>query len=191
MKLTFLSSPMAKSTLIDLTRDCREMRWAVAWATPNALTREALKHQEKIKQLVIGTHFYQTDPALLKQFVGIKSAVVKPPTGALFHPKVYLFSDGSWMSAVVGSHNLTKGAWEGKNIEASVLMHGQKDHELFEELKNFVDKEWKGAERIDDDFLYSYELQYKANRERRISLKTFHRIKKPPDGTLDWPDFVG
>ncbi|WP_230971723.1 phospholipase D family protein [Nitrogeniibacter aestuarii] len=183
MQVTLLSNGDAEKTLITLTRSCTSLSVAVAWATPNPVSREMLNHQAKIKQLIIGTHFYQTDPKLLKDFVGVKSAAVMPPKGALFHPKVYLFVHGETMSAVVGSHNMTKSAMGGDNVEASVLLQGPKDHPALVQLKNFVTGAWNEAETLDDNFLFSYEPQYRANQKSRESLKSFHRLKRPRRGS--------
>ena len=68
----------------------------------------------------------------------INGAKCLPPDGRLFHPKVYLFETGSGMSAVVGSHNLTGGAFGGKNIEVSVLIEGGADEKVFADLQSFV-----------------------------------------------------
>jgi len=155
------------------------MYWAVAWATKNPVAREAAKHQSKLKHLVIGTHFYQTDPDVLEQFSNLSAAAVRPPTGALFHPKIYLFENGESTSAVVGSHNLTGAAFGGRNVEASVLLCGDKTEVLFKQLKTFIVNEWNEAESIDEDFLYSYRQQYIAKQAGREALKEFHRLKKP------------
>lgn len=179
MEVTFISGRDAERVLIDLTRSCTKFSWAVAWATPNALTREALKHRKKMKQLVIGTHFYQTDPKLLMDFTDVKSARVKPPTGALFHPKVYLFTNGASMSALVGSHNMTKSALGGRNTEASVLMQGPVSHPALAELTEFVSAAWQEAKPIDGVFLRSYLAQYEVNREAREALEEFHELKEP------------
>lgn len=72
----------------------------------------------------------------------MKSAAVMPRKDALFHPKVYLYSNGETMSAVVGSHNMTKSAMGGGNVEASVLLQGPKDHPALVQLKDFVTKIW-------------------------------------------------
>jgi len=196
MQVTLLSNGDAEKTLVKLIRSCTSLSVAVAWATPNPVAREVLNHQAKIKQLIIGTHFYQTDPKLLKEFVGVESAAVMPPKGALFHPKVYLVTNGDTMSAVVGSHNMTKSAMGGGNVEASVLLQGPKDDPVFVKLEGFVTDAWNKAEILDDDFLFSYEPQYRANQKARDSLESYHHLKRPRRGSakatpleLSWAAF--
>src|SRR6185369_13333939 len=83
LEIRLLSKKDANATLVSLTRHATRMYWAVAWATKNPVAREAAKHQSKLKHLVIGTHFYQTDPDVLEQFSNLSAAAVRPPTGAL------------------------------------------------------------------------------------------------------------
>ncbi len=46
-----------------LVRKCKSLRWAVAWASCGfPLFNTLTKHQEKIEQLSVGIHFYQTHP---------------------------------------------------------------------------------------------------------------------------------
>jgi hypothetical protein len=111
-----------------------------------------------------------------------------PPDGRLFHPKVYLFALPTGFAAVVGSHNLTGGAFGGKNIEVSVLLEGPADAELFLDLASFVKSSWGLAEPIDeDDFLFPYEVQYRINKGKRSALDRFHRLQKPRDGAKTSP----
>lgn len=50
-----------------------------------------------------------------------EARVVAPDKPRLFHPKVYLFRNGSRSAAIVGSHNLTSSAFKS-NVEASVFI---------------------------------------------------------------------
>ncbi|MHB8472328.1 MAG: phospholipase D family protein [Gammaproteobacteria bacterium] len=198
MKLTFLTDAQAMQALVRLTKECDKLEFAVAWATENDLADTVLKYSKKITRLVIGTHLYQTDPKVLRRFMNVKMARVLPPNGRLFHPKVYLFLKGPSMSAVVGSHNLTRGAFGGANIEASVLIEGSASDGIFVELRRFVAKGCSKAEAIDENtFLFAYEKQYETNRAKREALTKFHRLKKPLNTSskpspldLTWNDFV-
>lgn len=99
------------------------MQWAVAWATENAVFEAAMKQSERFEHFVVGTHMFQTQPEVLERAAALSAAAVVPPTGDLFHPKVYLFRNGQRIRCVVGSPNLTKAAMR-RNVEASVLLDG-------------------------------------------------------------------
>jgi hypothetical protein len=52
-----------------------------------------------------------------------------------FHPKVFLFSDNENALLLVGSNNMTGGGLE-TNVEATVGVHGNLDHETIREARN-------------------------------------------------------
>lgn len=197
MEVSLLTEGQATRTVARLVRDCIRFNVAVAWAGTNAVVDAMLAAHSKLGMVVIGTHMYQTDPAVLRAFAPYKGARCLPPDGRLFHPKVYLFETPTGMSAVVGSHNLTGGAFGGKNIEVSVLVEGQASDEVLSGLVSFVQASWGSAEAIDEDnFLFPYETQYRLNKDRRSALDKFHRLKKPHAGAktsplaLSWAKFV-
>jgi HKD family nuclease len=198
MNLTFLSDEHALTQLKRLFKECESYQCAVAWATENELAKALLTNSKKAVRVVVGTHMYQTDPTILRKLMSVTGAKVMPPTGRLFHPKLYLFKLKNSFCAVIGSHNLTAGAFHGRNIEASVLVKGVSGDPIFNQFHDFIDTSWKAAEAIDEDkFLYAYERQFEANKKNRAALDVFHRIKKPlPNFTkpgvhdMDWDTFI-
>lgn len=196
METVFLSRAKAQSSLIDLTRICTSMEWAVAWATPNALVDEAFKHRAKFTRFVIGTHLYQTQPEVLTRFAPVPSVRVVPPTGALFHPKVYVFVIGDLVTAIVGSHNLTDSAMN-RNVEASMLFQGTSSDPALVDLRKFVAQAWSDGQVPDPDFLYRYASQYKVKAKAREALTEFVEFPLPRKaGTkrapheMSWADYV-
>ena len=197
MNVRLLTGGNATQTLVRLVRACRRLDVAVAWAGRNRVVDAMLEHHKKLGRVVIGTHMYQTDPKVLRDFMPFTVARCMPPDGHLFHPKVYLFELDDAVIAVVGSHNLTKGAFEGRNIEVSVLIEGSSDNDALRDIAEFVRASWNAAKRIDENnFLYSYERQYQANRAKRELLNKFHRLKRsrgtaqPSPLDLAWSEFV-
>lgn len=198
MKVSLLTNKQATNAVLRLLPKCKRFDVAVAWAGENPVVDAMLASHKKLRHVVIGTHMYQTDPKVLRSFMPIKGSRCLPPSGRLFHPKVYLFETSKGLSAIVGSHNLTGGAFAGRNIEVSVLIEGSADDTVLEGLVSFVQTSWDSAEAIDEDtFLFSYERQYELNREKRKALGQFHRIKKPRTGgskpspfVLSWDAFV-
>lgn len=95
---------------------------ATAWASADTdVFRALVRHKNRIVKTVIGTHFYQTHPDVLDQFVGSKKVKFILQPDGVFHPKVYLFWSSEAWEVVIGSPNLTVGALT-KNSELSILI---------------------------------------------------------------------
>jgi len=196
MEAKFLASEQTQSALIELVQSCESMQWAVAWATENAVVDAAMEHSAKFTHLVIGTHLFQTQPSVLERAASLAAAAVVPPTGDLFHPKVYLFHNGSRIRAVVGSPNLTHGAMN-RNVEASVLLDGTADDTALTDLCTFVHGAWRDAEDITPAFLYRYRHQWAAKQAAREELTKFADIRAPKQPNtarapqeMSWADYL-
>src|SRR5437899_1448083 len=99
-------------TLIRLIGECSSCQVAVAWASASdkfTAYKLFVKNMHKIERMIVGTHFYQTHPDFIKEFLAYPNArFVLNPDG-IFHPKVYLFEkrQGEW-ECVIGSANFTR-----------------------------------------------------------------------------------
>lgn len=196
MEVKFLSRLQTQATLIALVERCDSMQWAVAWATENAVFEAAMKNSLKLEHFVVGTHMFQTQPEILERAAALSVAAVVPPTGDLFHPKVYLFRNGPRIRCVVGSPNLTSAAMS-RNVEASVLLDGSSDDAALAELSRFVADAWRGAERITQEFLYRYRHQYAAKAAAREDLTKFADVRQPSKPNtkraphdMTWADYL-
>lgn len=196
MDVKFLSASQTQSTLIALVENCESMQWAVAWATENAVFEAAMKDSSKFEHFVVGTHMFQTQPEVLERAAALAAAAVVPPTGDLFHPKVYLFRNGQRIRCVVGSPNLTKAAMS-RNVEASVLLDGSLDDAALVDLSRFVAEAWKGAEDISHEFLFRYRHQYAAKTAARQELIKFADVRPPSKPNtkraphdMSWADYL-
>jgi len=196
MDVTFLPSDKTLPTLRRLVAECESMQWAVASVTTNPAFLDAMAHRAKFEHLVIGTHLYQTDPDVLDQAAPMGAAAVVPPTGDLFHPKVYLFKNGRRVRAVVGSPNLTHGAMY-RNVEASVLIDGTDADQALVDLQAFVADAFTGAADLTDEFRFQYRHQWAAKRDARDELTRFATIRPPKQrGTnkaphdMSWTDYL-
>ena len=183
MDLKLINDDAAKRLLLKLIPSCDRIDIAVAWAGKNTVVDALVLNESKLRHVVIGTHMYQTNPAVLRHLMPIPQAKCMPPVppdGRLFHPKIYLFQTGERVSAVIGSHNLTASAFDGHNVEASVLIEGDASAPAFRDLLLYIKKAWDRAEVIDEEsFLFAYEVQYEVNKAKLKALNTFHRVKKP------------
>ena len=124
MKLITDSKKLQRELLRCVTAHDR-ISFAVAWATTGTkVYEELLARRDAIHHGVVGTHFYQTSPEVLENFVDDdRVRFVMQPSG-VFHPKIFLFRSGRRWDAFVGSANLTRGAL-GTNSE--VVMHVDQD----------------------------------------------------------------
>ena len=197
MNVRFLTEADASATMLKLIASCDQSSFAVAWAGRNRIADSLRKHAVKTKYGVIGTHMYQTSPDVLRDFIGSSSVRYMRPNGRLFHPKAYIFWHGNMITAIVGSHNLTASAFEGRNVEASLMYSGKATEPALRHIRDFIERSWANAHSIeDDDYLFSYELQYNANKSKREALNSFYLLKRPKGKragsplTLTWKAFV-
>lgn len=120
---------------------------AVAWAGAGTEAFSAIsQHKARLVKAVIGTHFYQTHPDVIDEFVGNQRChFVFQPQG-VFHPKVYLFwSDSGW-DLLIGSANLTKGALT-LNTELMIHVSSQDaTEEIRKQAKSEIGKFWSQGE---------------------------------------------
>jgi HKD family nuclease len=197
MKTTLLTTRQIAKKLSKFISDFDEFYWAVAWGSDGPLADELLANKKKIRNILIGTDFYQTDPKLLERLAPISGSRVALNIGnGTFHPKVYYFGSDDYAAAIVGSANFTQ-AGTTVNIEAAFLLEGSSDEEPLRSIKRMIESLWSEGSPIDDDFLTSYTLQYTANQRHRKALRKPIRLRRPkktashPDLlTMSWRDFV-
>lgn len=134
--------------LIELIEKHDNIAFAVAWANhKNEAYKALIRNKKKISYAVIGTHFYQTHPDVLKCFIGCNEVrFVLQPQG-IFHPKAYLFwSKKSW-DMLVGSANLTSGAL-GENEELLLHISDSTRSDVQMDLKRQIKKYWESAKVV-------------------------------------------
>ena len=182
MKVTILETKEMAIKIKGLMDNYDEYYWAVAWASSKtALADELLQRKGKIKQIVVGIDFDQTDSDFLDMMTSVsRSRVASYPSGGTFHPKVYYFQSRRQAAAIVGSANFTRGGTE-LNVEISILMEGKSDDEQLISLKNIVNKLWKTGEKITHGFVDQYRERHKENRKIRKSLEKKFVPKKDVD----------
>jgi HKD family nuclease len=121
--------------------------FAVAWSSANTpIFQQLIARPSKIRKAVIGTHFYQTHPDVLDAFVGSENVrFILQPKG-VFHPKIYLFWNHDAWEALIGSANLTFGAFT-ENSEVMVLISNSDGSapSLDKEIVSLIDTYWPHA----------------------------------------------
>lgn len=197
MNIQHLERAGIVSTLKRLMKDFDEYYWAVAWGTNNQFSSGLVLNSNKIKRLVFGTHFYGTDPLLLKRFLNVASVRIMPNDCAgTFHPKVYLFIKGVKAAAIVGSANFTNGAMTMNN-EAAILIEGASTDESIKSIKTMIEDSWNSGCLLDKDFLDDYQLSYITKKKHLEALESKRSFKKPKEDAAnkelrswDWDKFA-
>jgi HKD family nuclease len=157
--------------------------WSVAWASStNPLFEELLAKQQRIERLVVGTHFYQTDPEFMKQFIDSKSVRFVLETSGIFHPKVYLFKRGNEWACVLGSANFTGAAFDS-NKEVCLLIDStdQDANQVLRELKSTMARYWEMGSVLTVPVLANYRSMWALQSKKRSSLEGqygSHRVTK-------------
>lgn len=148
MKLISTNAELRKQ-LIRLVVKYPNVSIATAWASADTdVFRALVSHEDRIVKAVIGTHFYQTHPDVLDQFVGSKRVKFILQPDGVFHPKVYLFWSNEAWEVVIGSPNLTLGALT-KNSELSVLITSEVGRPaLRDEIASVITGHWDEARTV-------------------------------------------
>lgn len=146
--------------------------WAVAWASHSFKACDILlRNRRRIKQLIVGTHFYQTHPEFMAHFVDDQHArFVLNPNG-VFHPKAYLFEDGSRWECLLGSANFTQGGL-AKNDEMAVVLSSSDAgaEEALRAVKAAIASYWQKGKLLTRPALDGYREMWRAQAPLRAKL---------------------
>lgn len=206
MKLISESKELQKQ-LLRCVKSHDRIAFAVAWVTTGTKVYDALvNRRDAIHHGVIGTHFHQTAPDVLEQFVGDdRVRFVLRPSG-VFHPKVFLFRSGRDWDAFVGSANLTRGAL-GSNAEVVMHVgHDDGDEQIRTDIQNTIkrfrsegkkatrevaevyretyDRMKKLRDRLSGDYGSSKSSSPIDSKVMRMSWKEFEAAVRAPGGDL-------
>ncbi|KFX25118.1 hypothetical protein KP24_00045 [Pectobacterium atrosepticum] len=189
------TSKALKSNLKRLIESYQNISFGVAWASKGTEPFELLlKNKRKIKNGVIGTHFYQTDPDVLDVFVSSEKVKFIFPSQGVYHPKIYFFWDDHGWEAIIGSANLTAGAMN-KNTELCVLI-SNRDGDHFTTLQTILYSYMEQAQTVTKEYAEKYRTlwhQKKKSRDKLSDIYGFREVSKNIlDSTvmsMDWPTF--
>ena len=161
-------------TLVNLMKRYNEYYIATAWASLGSkASNELLKNVDRIKQMIVGTHFYQTHPAFIEKFVDSDQVKFILKTNGIYHPKVYLFvnKEDDW-ECVIGSANFTMSALT-KNCEivAHLKSSDPGSSDIYNTLLEAIDGYWVDAETITKDEYQNYKNIWEKNRKKIGSLE--------------------
>ena len=134
-----------------------KISFVTAWAGIHPVIDKLFENIHKIKNSVVGLHFYQTSPDFINRFSVTRNIQYnKRMSTDVFHPKAYLFynNENEW-EAIVGSSNLTGGGF-GRNIECNVFMSSNEDsNDIYRSINDLIKDSWNKSEPM-GDFLEQY-----------------------------------
>jgi len=175
--------------------------WLTAWAgKPFELTDILSKNTNRINQIVVGLHFYQTHPDFIAKFLNDHKVRFIKQTQGTFHSKLYLFmnSPDDW-ELIIGSSNFTNSAFSA-NTETNTLVTSQSKNssKIFIKAQQQIESSWNQAKEFTLQELNEYRTVY-ANQERKLeSLASTYgsqeKKTKPifavPITTMNWNEFA-
>ncbi len=170
---------------------------AYAWAASarGSATHWKLLPLDRVRRAILGIHFAQTEPCVLRELRDLGVLRVIADTGGVFHPKLLVGLKGAEARALIGSSNLTSGGFAG-NTEVNVLLSGNANDEALKQLASFIDDQWRHPRAFepDDEWFEEYERLY-ANRPSPPRLGARKKrgprvVEEGEDLDLDWADFV-
>jgi HKD family nuclease len=170
--------------------------FGVAWASSSTEIYDLLlEKRHKIKSGIIGTHFYQTHPTVLEDFIQSESVKFMLQPKGVFHPKLYLFWSGEKWEAIIGSANFTAGAL-GENTELSTLISGA-DGDRFNELQKILHSYAAAARTITQQDAANYRRIWQAKQPGLRKLMDHYGERQASKSavdshimSLDWPSFL-
>jgi HKD family nuclease len=173
--MILLTTPIQiRNKLISLIKECNTMQLAVAWASANhEVFKTLIDNKDKISKLVVGTHFFQTDPIFLEYFLDNDKVRVIYETGEVFHPKIYYFKLEDRWECLVGSANFTNGAMsKNKEILVSFSSEDKDIHQTEQEIWMTINEWFKEGYIIDEEYLIKYKNHHENKKNLLISLST-------------------
>lgn len=171
--------------------------FATAWASADTpVLKSIIRRKGAIQYGVIGTHFYQTDPKVLVNFIGDDRVRFRMQPSGVFHPKVYLFWNESSWEMFVGSANMTRG---GLGTNAEIIAHiddGDGAQRAKAQLLHAIAGYWKSARVMTAPEAKAYGTAWLIRRPSREQLSGYFGRRKsvvhPADTVLelDWDGYL-
>ncbi len=198
--MRLLTSPQEISkTFSKLLTHHERVSFAVAWASTGFDGFELLKkHQSKIRNSVVGTHFHQTHPDFIETFNSNMNIRFILEADELFHPKLFLFESGKdkW-ACIIGSANFTKGGFQRNQEVCIALTNEDAGNDMRRGCRDILNECWEKGRSFKEDELEKYREVWKRH---RIFLKKASgrygddHVRKPIEDVailkLSWDEYI-
>jgi len=173
--------------LLRCARRYGKVAFATAWASADTrVFRELANGGTGIQQAVVGTHFFQTDPAVLARFVDDPRVRFALQPSGVFHPKVFVFWDEQGWEVFVGSANLTKGALTCNSEAVLLVTHADTaDDVLKEEVLAAIRGYWDVASPATPVSVLRYQELWKQRQPDLKRLANQYGARQPGKAPVD------
>ena len=186
-----------RNKLTHLISRCNNMQIAVAWATSNhEVFKTLIDNRNKINKLIVGTHFYQTDPKFLESFINDDKVKVIQNSGDVFHPKIYYFSTDEGWECLIGSANFTNGAMNKNEVlMIFVTADDSMAHELQKDIWMQISKWFNLGDVIDEAYIEDYKKHYHEKQKSLQILSSSNVIAKSENSfksdifSMSWKEY--
>jgi hypothetical protein len=175
--------------------------WATAWAGHTSKSfNDLLKNRSKIRNLIVGIHFYQTHPDFIHPFINDKCVHFMQQPEGTFHPKVYLFTnnENKW-ELIIGSANFTNNAFS-INTEASLLVSNLDSNSVdtYQDVLSLIKKSFEEGKIFSARDLKNYRVIWQNQRQKINSLSGQYGNKKKTPRPIheiavmsrNWEEFI-
>ncbi|HBM90456.1 MAG TPA: hypothetical protein DD400_01050, partial [Rhodospirillaceae bacterium] len=135
-------------------------------------------------KMVVGTHFFQTNPKFIEKFINSKHVNFILQTNGIYHPKVYLFSDNiaSW-ECIIGSANFTYSALtKNSEIVVHIKSGDSNSEEIYHSIIETINEYWESSDSITQNEYENYKKNWQKNQKKVKTLKGEYgksKSKKP------------
>lgn len=146
-------------------------------------------HDKVGMQIIIGQHFALTDPSalwslfhLMRLNDNLHVRLAKLDTADVFHPKIYLFKNGSDGSSIIGSANLTLGGL-ANNFECSTLTTSSTTDAFWIDVQDYFEQLFTThSVELTRFEILKYEAFHAENKEKLKRVKSNPKRTKTQQG---------
>lgn len=157
-------------TIRDELRHCDEFFFSVAFVTPGAIARlkQDIVDFEGKGTIVTADYLGFNPPTAFAELLNLRqhNVDVRFHPASAFHPKGYIFTRGSGVTAMVGSANLTDGALL-KNHEWNLKVSARKNSDLSNQFHELAAQQVEESAPLDPAWVEEYKKAYVPPPPRR------------------------
>lgn len=162
------------STVDQQLNQCDKFWFSVAFATTSGVTvilntLEILQQKGISGRILVSQYNDFTQPEALRKLLQFENITLKIATTGNFHAKGYLFKKPFGFNLLIGSSNLTSSALQ-LNKEWNLKISATSGSHLMLDVLETFQQAFDDAIVVDEAFITSYELTYRAQAQLRKKL---------------------
>ena len=178
-----------------LSRHCEHLDIAVGFISKNGMgyINDFLKLNASLKiRLVVGDITGNTtavigalDPAIKKRIecrIHLGSKSKSSRYSPMMHTKLFIGKRGTIRQGIIGSSNMSYFAMKGQNIEGNIILSGDDEDTVFEDMQEHFDGIWDESHKITPALAVFY---HSLSRFRHRATWGYPELRGPYDANLD------